>query len=101
MNCKPNSLVYIAKLIPWTSYIGERGEIDLRGTVFRIGQLKPGSACIWLIDGPSMIVPIFHWKPRPRVETLEVFGVADEYLKPFNDDPDPAESIPTGKEVTA
>lgn len=96
MNCKPHSMVYIAKLIPWTSYVGERGEVDLRGTVFRISTLMPGTR-MWIIDGPPLPMAIFHYKPRPRAETLQVIAIEDDYLRPF-DDTDPAKDVTTEKE---
>lgn len=96
MNCKPHSLVYIVKLFSWGSHIGERGEVDLRGTVLRISTLVPGTA-MWIIDGPPLPMAIFRYKPRPRVEMLQAFAIDDNYLRPF-DDTDPAKDVTTEKE---
>lgn len=93
MNCKPHSLVYIAKLIPWSSRTGEHGEIDLRGTVLRISTLVPGTP-YWLIDGEPLPLHIFRYKPRIGVESFTVLGLDDAYLRPF-DEPEAAKDVTT------
>ena len=99
MNCKPHSLVYIAKLIPWTSRAGDHGEIDLRGTVLRISTLVPGTP-MWLIDGTPLRVHLLRWKPTIRADSFDVIGLDDAYLRPF-DAPEPAQDVTTDREVTA
>lgn len=99
MNCKPHSVVYIAKLIPWTSHAGDHGEIDLRGTVLRVSTLVPGTP-MWMIDGAPLRVNLLRWKPRIRADGFDVIGLDDAYLRPF-DEPEPAKDVTTEHEVNA
>jgi hypothetical protein len=99
VNCKPNTLVYIAKVIdfndPWRRM---RGKVDLRGTVLKITDLSPGTT-MWIPETPIPCAGMALSNGRPKFWSGELVLIGDEYLRPFGD-PDFNEMIETTKELT-
>lgn len=100
MNCKRHSLVYVAKLIDWNDRVsGAHGTFDIRGVVFKILDLRPGTPQ-WMLEKP-LRVDKSSLGSDGRIHEFHghMLAIGDEYLRPFGD-PDFNETIETTKEVT-
>ena len=100
MNCKPNTLVYIAKVIPWRdNNSGATGTLDIRGVVFKVLNLYPNTTQ-WRIETPVRVDKKCSGSDGRLHEFRgTLWAMDDEYLRPFGD-PDFNETIETTKELT-
>lgn len=79
MNCQPNDLCQVIKLIPIADTKGNSAKLDIRGSVVKVLTIVANDGWIWEVEEKRQ----YSLFVGGKVWFFDLLGIGDEFLKPF------------------